>query len=292
VLAPSENPELIYELKPGMPPQPLWKPAITINAIGLRDAARATVKPAGVFRIICLGGDSTFGPDVTAENTYPALLEKLLDKNYRGSFEVWNAGVPNGTLAYQAAWAREAVTKYSPDLLLFRTGDRGPRAFIRGQQLARYFYANPKLYIENLRFLFVPADSRFYRVLHKSALLRLAEVFCNNLILVNRNNPLFNNDGFETDTLNLMYLGNFFRQERRVPSLLLLNARFPDSELRLISDFSGENLPKTIDCFTDQYLPANATDDYFIKRPPAHVHKWYAECLARELERLGYAAKK
>ncbi|NLO90795.1 MAG: hypothetical protein GX410_02215 [Elusimicrobia bacterium] len=291
-LIPSDNPELIYKLAPGTALQSGGKPPVVINADGMRDIPRSTVKPAGIYRIICLGGDNTFGENISVQNSYPAALEKILNTKYRGKFEVWNAGVPNGTLAYQTAWARDIVKLYSPDLLLFRTGDRGPRAFIRGQPIARYFYENPSLYLENLRFLLVPANSTLYDILHKSALFRFTEVFCNNLILINQNNPLFNPDGFSSDRLNIIYLSDYFKQNHEVPALLLLNANFPGDELRQITDLCGKKLPQIVDCFTNQYLPMNATDEYFIKRPPEHVHKWYAESLARELERLGYVRKK
>ena len=65
-----------------------------INSLGYRSPERPLIPPAGVLRVICSGGSTTF--DVRAngyENTWPWLLEQRL----RGDdldVEVWNAGAP------------------------------------------------------------------------------------------------------------------------------------------------------------------------------------------------------
>ncbi|MHC1788084.1 SGNH/GDSL hydrolase family protein [Solidesulfovibrio sp.] len=56
----------------------------------------AVAKPAGVFRILCLGGSTTYGVGADKSNSYPAQLEDLLHRVYGGCglrFEVLNLGV-------------------------------------------------------------------------------------------------------------------------------------------------------------------------------------------------------
>jgi len=66
---------------------------IEINSHGFRDREIVVPKPAGLFRIVCIGGSTTAeGP--TNELTYPKLLEQLLRERYGESrIEVINAGV-------------------------------------------------------------------------------------------------------------------------------------------------------------------------------------------------------
>jgi len=69
---------------------------ITINAHGFRGQARPLSKPAGVFRVLCLGDSFTLGAEAPLEQTYPAVLEELLNRRAEGDsmvFEVVNAGV-------------------------------------------------------------------------------------------------------------------------------------------------------------------------------------------------------
>ncbi len=54
---------------------------ISHNALGFRGPETTWEKPAGVFRIVCLGGSSTYGHGPSAnETTWPARLEALLNE--------------------------------------------------------------------------------------------------------------------------------------------------------------------------------------------------------------------
>jgi lysophospholipase L1-like esterase len=64
------------------------------------------------FRILCIGESVTFGWGVTAEESYPAKLAKLL------GVEVINAGVPAMRPYNMAAWLQQNAKKYNPDLVL------------------------------------------------------------------------------------------------------------------------------------------------------------------------------
>ncbi len=67
-----------------------------INEWGLRGPEIGKEKPKNIFRILCLGGSTTFGTHCKRdEDTYPSVLQKLLQEAFpKVKFEVLNAGVP------------------------------------------------------------------------------------------------------------------------------------------------------------------------------------------------------
>lgn len=71
---------------------------VMINAEGLRDYEYDYQRPAGVTRILALGDSVTFGWGVKLEDTYPKVLERLLNGGEsRDRYEVLNCGVGNYT---------------------------------------------------------------------------------------------------------------------------------------------------------------------------------------------------
>lgn len=71
-----------------------------LNNLGLRGPDVTPAKPDGTLRIVCLGDSFTFGEGVREEQTYPAMLQGMLDhRMVPGPVEVINAGVQGyGTL--------------------------------------------------------------------------------------------------------------------------------------------------------------------------------------------------
>lgn len=71
-----------------------------INALGMRDDAVAIPKPAGTFRILCIGGSTTYGLYTSSnDKTWPARLEVQLQAEAasagaKRTVEVLNGGVP------------------------------------------------------------------------------------------------------------------------------------------------------------------------------------------------------
>ncbi|HOX22491.1 MAG TPA: hypothetical protein PLL10_03430 [Elusimicrobiales bacterium] len=288
----SSDPELVYELAPLLKTDLENRGSIRINSLGFRDTERLAEKPAGVTRIICLGGDFTYGSEVNDAETYPSRLEQLLNKNYAGRFEVWNAGIRNGNLSYQTALARKISKFYGPDLLLFQTGDTGSRVFLKDSDLPYYFSRNKQLYTENLRFLPFPDSSLSAALFDFSALYRLAVVFLNNCLLINKNNPLFYLNGRDKDVFNFLQLAKLFADNPAQPKLVLANADFKIIYPGSLSEIAGQIDPLLVDCFSEGKLPPKASDEYLLKRPPAHVLNWYAGCLAKELEKRGHIREK
>jgi lysophospholipase L1-like esterase len=93
------HPFLGYVLKGGIQRA---QPELTTNSLGMRGRELAREKPPGTFRILCIGSSSTFGAGVRREEaTYPAQLERILDRARPGGWavEVGNCGVPGYTTA-------------------------------------------------------------------------------------------------------------------------------------------------------------------------------------------------
>ena len=106
----------------------------TINAFGFRGPAPEPRRDPGVFRVLALGGSSTFDLGKTDAETWPALLEKCLGTLRGRRVEVVNAGTP-GWSSWQsrrllagrlASWDVDLilVDHVFNDLLTFRFADR------------------------------------------------------------------------------------------------------------------------------------------------------------------------
>ncbi|MBN1310078.1 MAG: hypothetical protein JXB30_01575 [Anaerolineae bacterium] len=66
-----------------------------VNQRGILGDLAQVPKPDGVYRIIALGGSTTFGHDLNAEEAWPAQLQRILQDEYGyDNVEVINLGVP------------------------------------------------------------------------------------------------------------------------------------------------------------------------------------------------------
>jgi lysophospholipase L1-like esterase len=90
------HPYLGYANRPGFTRQPygLDRRQISHNALGLRGPETTWAKPPGVYRILCVGGSSTYGDGCTSDaTTWPARLQAhLADAVAPLEVEVLNAG--------------------------------------------------------------------------------------------------------------------------------------------------------------------------------------------------------
>jgi len=95
-----------------------------INSLGLRGPERPAAKPRGTYRILCVGGSTTFGAGILGdENTWPARLEaRLAAAHSEQRIEVWNAGVPGYTTAENVIYLSLRLLDFSPDLVIFFEG--------------------------------------------------------------------------------------------------------------------------------------------------------------------------
>jgi len=83
----------------------------------LRDREVPLERPRGTYRILVLGDSVPYGPRVAAAQTFPKVLETLLDGRF-GRVEVVNAGVPGYTPYNERLWWSERGRAFSPDLVL------------------------------------------------------------------------------------------------------------------------------------------------------------------------------
>jgi lysophospholipase L1-like esterase len=106
------HPYLPFALNPAWPDN---------NSAGFRGAEIALRKKAGVRRVACVGASTTYGLLVTADEAYPAQLEKLLNAR-GGQWEVINAGVPGYVSTETLVNYLVRVMPYSPDVAVVLLG--------------------------------------------------------------------------------------------------------------------------------------------------------------------------
>lgn len=129
------DPWLLWRLKPNLD-HAYWDfTVVSTNAQSFRADYPIGRKPAGTFRIVCLGDSVTFGyrvPPVWPERPrdfnpewqpYPMLLEKELRKaNPNRSIEVFPMAVPGYTSHQGLAWLRRDIEYLQPDMVIASFG--------------------------------------------------------------------------------------------------------------------------------------------------------------------------
>ena len=96
------------------------------NAQGYRGEALPMERVPGAWRVLCLGGSTTYGIEVhTPEEAYPAQMEILLNQGGRvcgRQVEVLNAGVPLATTAELLTHYQFKYQYFAPDVVVVNTG--------------------------------------------------------------------------------------------------------------------------------------------------------------------------
>ena len=115
------HPYLAYALRPGFAVE-MHGIQISHNALGFRGPETTWEKPPGVFRILCLGGSSTYGQGPTRDATnWPWRLQELLaERNAAGAtrVEVINAGCPGWSTFESLINLELRGVDLEPDLVL------------------------------------------------------------------------------------------------------------------------------------------------------------------------------
>lgn len=90
------------------------------NLFGFRSPYEQIAKDSGVYRVFVLGDSFTWGDKIArTEDTWPAELERLLQKAYPGTrIEVVNAAHKGYTTANEAELMRRLGWQFDPDVLL------------------------------------------------------------------------------------------------------------------------------------------------------------------------------
>jgi lysophospholipase L1-like esterase len=129
------DPLLLWRLKPNLN-HAVWDfTVLSTNAQHLRADYPIDSKPAGTYRIVCLGDSVTFGyrvpvvwPDKPTEYDpewlpYPMILEKQLRAaNPDRQIEVFPMAVPGYTSHQGLAWLRRDIDRLQPDMVIASFG--------------------------------------------------------------------------------------------------------------------------------------------------------------------------
>lgn len=91
---------------------------IRTNEFGLREQTVTVPKPRGVYRILCLGGENLFGPDVQEEQTVTRQLQELLSGYTQLEVEVLNGGCPGAGPLVHLLRLRQQLLSLQPDLVV------------------------------------------------------------------------------------------------------------------------------------------------------------------------------
>jgi len=97
-----------------------YETEIKTNSEGFRDTEFPVNKPDGVFRILVAGDSFTYGIGVEAGETYPKIMEKILNEKRPDQdlkYEVFNLGIPDIGTFEELEIIRYGM-KYNPDLIL------------------------------------------------------------------------------------------------------------------------------------------------------------------------------
>jgi lysophospholipase L1-like esterase len=146
---------LCYTLQPGY-----HKLETNHNSLGLRGPEVRQPKPAGTFRIVVLGGSTTYGEFISSDDeTFPAQMQSSL-RQFPGheNVEVVNAGVPGYTSWESIAHLAYRLVDLSPDLVIAYEGVNDvharlvhPRSF-RGDNAGRRMIWNDPIEVRLCRY--------------------------------------------------------------------------------------------------------------------------------------------
>ena len=145
---PSQNDKIVYELIPNYKPNPLNLKDIrfkdSISPQGLNDRFFSEAKLPHIFRIAIVGDSTSFGWKVERKDSFPKVLETLLNQNkIENTFEVINFSVPGYNTAQECEVIKQKVICFHPDLviLVYCSNDTHVCNLIKTQiNFLNYFY--------------------------------------------------------------------------------------------------------------------------------------------------------
>jgi lysophospholipase L1-like esterase len=114
------HPYLAYALKPGWESPTGAKHSFKHNALGFRGPETTYAKPGGVYRIVCLGGSSTYGhTESSNDTTWPVKLQGYLNAAFPGrKFEVINGGCSGYSTFESTVNLAFRMVDFQPDLVI------------------------------------------------------------------------------------------------------------------------------------------------------------------------------
>lgn len=90
------------------------------NSLGFRDREFPVQKPAGEYRVMALGDSFTYGSGVQLQDTWPKVLEQLLQKERKEPVLVINGGFACGTFTPAGfdTWMEKDGLEFGPDMVI------------------------------------------------------------------------------------------------------------------------------------------------------------------------------
>jgi hypothetical protein len=117
-LKPSNNSEIVFELKPNL--NALHKlVTLETNSAGLRDKEYSVTKPDNTFRVAVIGDSFVMADGIGIEETFHSFLEEKLNKEQGDiTYQFINFGVSGYSLRQYLAVMKYKAKDYDPDLIL------------------------------------------------------------------------------------------------------------------------------------------------------------------------------
>lgn len=95
---------------------------LVLNAFGHRSPPMSKDKPAGVRRVLIVGGSHPFGMWVNTPEAYSSVLSELLNAAGPHTWEVMNASSPGHTTFQGRRYIEHIGWEFSPDVVVFDLG--------------------------------------------------------------------------------------------------------------------------------------------------------------------------
>ena len=123
----ASDPVLFWRLKPNLyhdvSPETIDYTTTGPHGFRGKDYPFPLQKPAGMFRVICVGDSSTFGDQVRDGETFAMVLQDRLHKRFPDrAIDVVNAGVPGYTSHQVRKYIESELLALSPDVIVVMVG--------------------------------------------------------------------------------------------------------------------------------------------------------------------------
>ena len=87
------------------------------NSLGFRDSEHLKKRSEGITRVVIIGDSFTYGWGVDQDQTYPTLLQPLLEGAGDRRYEIFNMGIP-GTGTVEAQQIAQVAMTFDPQIIL------------------------------------------------------------------------------------------------------------------------------------------------------------------------------
>jgi len=247
----------------------LNRSVIKINSDGFRDREYSIEKPNNTIRIIVLGDSVTFGWGINVSDTYPKVLEKMLnnDLNTTINFEVLNFGVPGFNTLEEIHLLEKKGLKYNPDVVIigYVAGDAENNTKLKTKEV---FIEADKLFKE-----------RFYNQNHLS---RIEENFYKNELTARliRDDLIKNfNQNLESYVLKPLEHLKTLSQEKKIKKIIIV---FLTDTYQIEKDRIVELANKYNFCVIDAYerLKKYPYDSLILDKKDPHYNSFANQIIA------------